>query len=175
MRKKIENRSGFTLAEVLMAVLIVAMVSAVVAAGIPSAINAYKKVTEAGNADLLLSTTITRLRDELGTASDVSVNGTTVTYTNGAGSRSYLELVTTGDKPGIYLQEYADIVTSENRDKFYHLLVSDEAASKTMHVTYELDGAPDADGVLTFRNLAVKRGTETLNTIATLKIRVLAE
>ena len=50
MKKRIANRSGFTLAEVMMAVLILAMVSVIVAAGIPSAIRAYTNVTEVSNA-----------------------------------------------------------------------------------------------------------------------------
>ena len=55
---------GFTLAETLLAVLILLMVSSIVAAGIPSARRAYEKVVLASNAEVLLSTTITTLRHE---------------------------------------------------------------------------------------------------------------
>ena len=44
IRRKLKSRHGFTLAEVLMAVLILLMVSSVVAGGVPVAANAYYKV-----------------------------------------------------------------------------------------------------------------------------------
>ena len=60
IRNKLHNRKGFSLAETLMAVLILLMVSAVVAAGIPMAREAYEKAVDAANAQTLLSTTITK-------------------------------------------------------------------------------------------------------------------
>ena len=53
----------------------------IVAAGVPVAAAVYAKIITAANAQTLLSTTMTALRDELGTASDVDVEGTTITYT----------------------------------------------------------------------------------------------
>ena len=66
---------GFTLAETLMTVLILLMVSSVLAAGIPVAVQAYDKVIDAANAQLLLSTTISRLEEELSTAVEVWMTG----------------------------------------------------------------------------------------------------
>ncbi len=181
LKKKISSRSGFTLAETLMAVLILAMVTAIVAAGVPSAVNAYRKVTEAGNAELLLSTTMTRLRDELGTADVIRADKATgtIVYRNAAGYRSVLTTVADGDRPGIYLQEYDDVVTDSNRADYYHLLVSFEAANKNLFVTYALDENAYQNGIITFKNLSVQKktdsGAETLNTVETLKIRVLAD
>ncbi len=78
------RRAGFTLTEMLMTTLILLMVTAIVAAGIPVAVNAYQKVLNAANAQLLLSTTISRLQEELSTAvevwTDTESSGTTVTY-----------------------------------------------------------------------------------------------
>ena len=76
--QKLKRESGFTLAETLMAVLILLMVSAVVATGIPAAANAYNKAVDAANAHVLLSTMVTALRDELGMAKEVEVDGTTM-------------------------------------------------------------------------------------------------
>lgn len=61
-------RSGFTLAETLMALLILMLATAVVAAGLPAAIRSYYDVVDAANAEVLLSTTMTALRDELGSS-----------------------------------------------------------------------------------------------------------
>ncbi len=73
MRKRTPQRrkAGFTIVEMLMTTLILLMVTAIVAAGVPVAINAYQKVLDAANAQLLLSTTISRLQEELSTAVEV--------------------------------------------------------------------------------------------------------
>ena len=63
--------SGFSLAETLVALLIVLMVSSILVAGLPAAFQAYSKVVDGANAQVLLSTGATRIRDELGFATDV--------------------------------------------------------------------------------------------------------
>ena len=94
IRRKLHTENGFTLAETLLAVLILLMVSTIVATGIPVARNAYEKVVLASNAEVLLSTTISTLRNELGTATDVDIpdgaagnkvkSGKEITYYNSA-------------------------------------------------------------------------------------------
>ena len=180
LKKRMENRSGFTLAEVLMAVLILAMVAGIVAAGVPAAVRAYRSVKDAGNADVLLSTTMTRLRDELGTADILSVDGTTVTYTASTGTRSVLSLVTTGTSPGIWLQEYDDVVTDPTeRAKYYRRLVSREASNGDLYVTYALNAGAWTGRTLTFSDLTVYKltdeGSEQLYKIDELKIRLSAD
>ena len=98
-RNRCGSHSGFTLAETLIAILILLMVSSVVAAGIPAASNAYYKVVDGANAQVLLSTAATALRDELATARDLEVgNGssgtsTSITYYNrDAGRKSMISL-----------------------------------------------------------------------------------
>ena len=54
-----------------MAVLILLLVSTIVATGIPAARNAYEKVVVAANAQSVLSTVLSALRNELGTAREV--------------------------------------------------------------------------------------------------------
>lgn len=63
--------AGFTMAEVLVALLIVVMVSIIVANGAPSAINAYRNAVTASNAQVALTTTTNELRSEFGFASKV--------------------------------------------------------------------------------------------------------
>lgn len=88
LRRRLSDSRGFTLAEMLMVVLILLLVSSVVATGIPAAVNAYQKVVDSANAQLLLSTTVSSLRRELSLASDVGVNDTEVKYyINGQGQK----------------------------------------------------------------------------------------
>ncbi len=179
MKSRIKNRSGFTLAETLLAVVIVLMVATIVAAGVPTAANTYTKVIDSANAQALLSTTMARLRDELGTATDISFDGTTITYTNGSGSptKIYLGGTTAGatagndESSGIYIQEYVGI--AEDEEEYKHLLVSDAASNRNLHATFE--SAAYSGGVITITNLAVKKEDNTLAEVDTFKIKVLTD
>ena len=92
LRQKLKNQTGFTLAETLLAVLILLLVSVIVANGMPAATNAYRKTVLAANAQSLMSTTVAALRDELGTAWGVSVADDAVTYYSAdTGNRTILK------------------------------------------------------------------------------------
>ena len=101
---KFKNKNGFTLAETLITVLILLMVSGIVAGGVPAAANAYIKAVDAANAHVLLSTTVNALRDEFSTAWDVSQNdsGAIMYYSSDTGSQSRI----TVENGVIMLQEY---------------------------------------------------------------------
>ncbi|MCR5041024.1 MAG: prepilin-type N-terminal cleavage/methylation domain-containing protein [Clostridia bacterium] len=177
IKSRIRNRSGFTLTETLMAVLILMLVGTIVAAGVPMATRTYTKIVDSANAQALLSTTMTCLRDELGTASGISFNGTDISYTNASGSATKIYLKgdagANGDTPGIYIQEYADIAPDE--PQYTRLLVSDAASNRNLHATFESPSYNAGDGVITLTNLAVKKGDDTLAKIETFKIRVLTD
>ena len=64
------NSAGFSLAETLIVVLILLMVSAVIGAAIPTAANVFTKTVDTANAQVVLSTTMTALRDELCTVTE---------------------------------------------------------------------------------------------------------
>jgi type II secretory pathway pseudopilin PulG len=70
-KKLKKNSRGFSLAETLICILILLMVSAIVGAAIPTASNVFVKTVDAANAQVVLSTAMTALRDELGTATQV--------------------------------------------------------------------------------------------------------
>lgn len=109
---KIKRRAaGFTLAETLLAVLILLLVSSIVAMGVPVAKQAFEKVTLAGNAELLLSTAVSTLRDELGTAWDVqaATGGGVIYYSADTGNRSKLYV----DSGVIRLHEYSETTKAE--------------------------------------------------------------
>ena len=65
MLHKLNSRRGFSLTETLATLVIMSLVGIMVTTGIATASKAYKQITEHANAQLMLSTTITALHDEL--------------------------------------------------------------------------------------------------------------
>ena len=176
LKNKIKSKGGFTLAETLLAVLIMVLVAGIVAGGIPAARNAYEKVVIASNAELLLSTTISALRNELGTAKDIvpDNNGTTITYfneTRGAASKIYLG---TGPQT-ILLQRYVKL-NGIGKDSDPVWLVSRSASTKQLYVTYDSVSYSETNGIITFKTLQVKNVNtgRTLTKVDQVSIRVLS-
>ncbi|MBE6994620.1 MAG: type II secretion system protein [Ruminococcaceae bacterium] len=141
--KRLNSRTGFTLAEVLITVLILLMITAVVAGGMPVAANAYYKVVDAANAQVLLSTAMTELRDQLGLASGAAVESGALTYAGpGGDSRIWL-----GGDGTILLRQ---TIAAADRP-----LVSVKAQTKNLTVTYT---SVTVDGTLvTFEDLRVEK------------------
>lgn len=158
LKKRIKQKKGFSLAEMMMVLLIVLMVSSIVAVGVPSAVRAYNKVVDASNAQVLISTAMTRLREELGTASEVSPDPAqkTVFYNNSLGYSSKI-MLDSGDDPVIYIEEYTNV----DIDYPARPLVSESASGKKLFVTY--DTVAYENGVVTFTNLKVKYRNEYAN------------
>lgn len=167
IKAKLKKRSGFTLSEVLVAMIILLLVTSIVAVGIPVAANAYEKLVVASNAELLLSTTMTRLRDELGTARDVTYSGTTIDYTTAGGSKSRIYLGEGED--GIFLKEYVGVSDSSKYDQ---PIVSKAAANKNLHMTYTIESF--VGGVIKFKDLTVHWGEKEVTKLDYFEVRVLS-
>ena len=143
------RRTGFTLVEMLVVLCIVLLVTAVCATGITAARDAYVNVVDASNAQLLLSTSLTRLRDELSTAFEVSVEDNVISYRNSVSGKD--ATISNGDR-GILLTEYDGAAA--------HLLVSDKTATARLKsalsdVSYD----PDAH-TLTLTLTITRKGAE---------------
>ena len=171
IRKKLTKRKGFSLAETLIAILILLMVSSIVAAAVPTASKVYMKTVDAANAQVLLSTVMTELRNELSDATIESPEDgaveptTTITYKNGNGGYRELSLVSTGDidKRGILLtirklDPATGQITTSTASTDKRMLVNSTAATGDLVVSYT--GASFANGVLTFTGLSVTKMTK---------------
>ena len=165
MTSRIKQHNGFTLAETLMAVLILSMVTGIVAVGVPAATSAYKNAVDASHAQVLLSTTMTALRNELSTAKDVSATGTIISYIDEDDRRSEI----TVEDDGIYLTKAKGIIEEDEplvasgsgANAISRLLVSKEAATSNMYAQYT--GSSFADNIIKITGLSVMRGTGTIS------------
>ena len=168
--KKKNNETGFTLAETLMAVLILLLVSSVIAAGIPAAANAYTKAIDAANAHALLSTTVNALRSELCNAWSVKLsdNDSVIYYKSSTGARTKLYLGTDPDdnKSTIMVQDYLRYDSDSeaqkpSEERTRHALVSDKAKTTNLNVVYGSISLDSDIGILTFNNVEVQKKDET--------------
>lgn len=161
-KSRLRSVSGFTLAELLMVVIILLLASSIATVGISSAANAYQKVVDSANAQLLLSTTISSLRRELAMASEVKEDGEKLVYTSGETGLA-ITLVSAGD--GIR-QQWTN-TKGESED---HLLVTEKAATKDMISSFS--GITFSGGVYTVSGLKiVKNGHEYAGLNAPIVIR----
>lgn len=151
MIRKFRCRAAFTLAEMLVAILIMLMVSGIVAAGIPSAQRAYEGTVTASNAEILLSTTISALKGKLSIASSVEqVSETEISFYNPdthSDSRIYLNTGGNGSSVGDIM--FQGIVSSDGEP-----LVPSKAREEGQYPSYT---SVTVDGkVVTFHGLCVK-------------------
>ena len=138
IKEKLRSSTGFSLADTLLAVLILLLVSVIVANGVPAARNAYEKVIVASNAQALLSTTANALRDELGTAWDVKQESETSVsyYSTNTGSRSVISL----NEGEIIINEYIDtdlLDIGGTEGLRSRKLLNDATVTSELAVTYE--------------------------------------
>ncbi len=172
LRRKLKDRSGFTLAEMLMTTLILLMVSAVVAGGVPSAANAYFKIVDAANAQILLSNTVTSLRSELAVAANVETEGSdNVKSFTGSGSGWKKELLNSDE--GIKIK---DTTTEGGPMGRGEQLLVPKALSGTVRTSaliskYDSITYNKSTGVFSIKNLRVEKGNQTLAQISELTIR----
>ena len=178
------GRSGFTIGETLVAVLILLMVSSVVAAGIPAAKSAFEKVVIGANAEILLSTSVASLRDQLAAADRVTVeeDGKTLNYysnDSGIHARIYPD----EEAGAIMIQEYIGYGSGTEGGEAVRKLVTGAAATESLTIRYE--SASCEGQIVTIRGLAVSRdpnkgaghaadpGGEPLTAVDILNIRVI--
>lgn len=155
IRSKLKNRQGFSLSELLVATIIVTLISMMIATGTNTAVRAYDKVTEEANAEVLLSTCASMLRNELTTSKEITVSedkksisykktdtGYYATIRSGVASGGSTETAV----PKIWITEYG---TTEKQ------WISDITATNGLIVSFET--IDYSDGVVTVTGLAVRK------------------
>lgn len=157
IRKTRRNRAGFSLAETLIVILILLMVSAIVGAAIPTASTVYKKTVDTANAQLLLSTTMTVLRDELNAAKNISVSSdkTEITFISGiTGNKSIIKC---SPQKGLEITVYASDQNNAQLKPETRLLVSEKASTSGMILTCSFSSSSLDKGMIVVEGIAVQK------------------
>ena len=164
--KKIKGNKGFTLAETLMVLLIVSLVSIIVAGALPTAIKVYKGIMDYSNAQVLLSSAITKLRDELSTATEIEVLGEEISYKSSIGAKNRIYLT----EDGVYIQEYLDI---SNDKLLNHSLISDKALDSKYRIMYDIKDYES--GVFSFSSVSVYLKENKIAELKNIEIRIVSD
>ena len=168
IRRKLHNPKGFTLAEILLAILIMLMVSSIVAAGIPAARESYEKVVLASNADILLSTTVSALRNEIGASREVDVtssiaeakSGTCIEYYSLSRNAFSVLYVDSNDNENIKFQRYYSSKNVDVDESDPEYLIPPKTATDELIVTYSSATYDKDKRVVTFTGLSVRKKTD---------------
>lgn len=152
---KLNRSRGFTLGEMLITILILLLATAVSAQAIASARQTYSSVVNKSNAELLLSTSMTVMRDELSSARDIQVDGTNVSYkSNRTGNYARIHL----ESGSVMITEYSyDSSTSVERS-----LITEQTATKELSLSYGPLRYDKTSGLLTIPDIKVTSGSAVL-------------
>jgi len=170
VRKRLNNNGGFTLAEVLIAMAILLLMTALVAVGIPMAARVYTKAVDSANAQVLLSTTVTELRYHLHCAENIEINENGINYDDSKYGEMRIEMKTGAANSGETTDENNGnggdpangaegdgttriFLSYRNLPDLSRPLVSDAAATSHLHIKY--DTVTFSDGLIKFENLKV--------------------
>ena len=184
LKRKLNSKKGFTLAEMLLAVLILLMVSAVVAAGIPAAREAYEKVVLTSNAEVMLATTVSTLRNELGSAKHIeptsNASNDVVYYSLTRGAPSRIFKAADGNNQIMFYRYYSDTEIGSVGDATAvpHMQSKDITGDLNLgdlYVTYT--NVSCSGEIITFTGLSVNRKSDkrVMTSIDSLSIRAISE
>lgn len=164
LQRFLRNQRGFSFTELLATVIVVTLATTVLAAGIPSAIDAYGNLMDVANSQTLISTTATVLRQELSMATDVSVNNNkkTVSYTSDAtGAECTIEIVSPSTE-GADSPKNNELMLKSTLTGNVLRRVAPEGASSgkdagSLYVTCESISRVEGEPVIRFKNLEVRK------------------
>lgn len=173
-KARLRQARGFTLAETLVTILILLLVTSIVIAGMPTATNVLKKTVDAANAQTLLASTLTRLREELTTALEIKASGSEIIYLSEKGFWSAITpTVPAGKRPGLYLYQVTQYMNPDTVDSamvvssagFNDLLVNPVKSDKTfegnvLYTAFDNGGFTydKKSNTVSIKNLVVKLG-----------------
>ena len=150
----LQNKSGFSLIETVVAMLLVVLMSGMMVTGIRLAVKVYTTVVDKANAQVLLTTTETILRNELSSAKKITVKDDTVSYQNSVTGQSW-EL-SSPDTDIIRKLNKPDGTTKEDR------LIQETTGTINLHIRFDKIELFAEGRYIKVSGLRVTKGTQTL-------------
>ena len=152
----IQNKSGFSLIETVVAMLLVVLMSGMMVTGIRLAVKVYTTVVDKANAQVLLTTTETILRNELSSAKNIKVpdDKKAVSYQNSVTGQKW-ELSSPGTDIIKKLKKQ-DGTTKEDR------LIQETTGTKNLHIRFDKIELFAGGRYIKVSGLRVTKGTQTL-------------
>lgn len=162
-KRKLKNNRGFSLTELLVTIVIVSLLSMMIVTGVQTATSTYRKVTDKANAQVLLATCMTMLRNELTTARVIPDAGSTdrksIRYIGGNGG--YEGKIRSG------VIASTELTGSSEQEQLYismngaeRLMVDGITATNELLISFE--SIEEEDGIITVTGLSVKKnGSDT--------------
>ena len=147
----IRKKSGFSLMETVVSLLIIVLMSGMMVTGIRLAVKVYTTVVDKANAQVLLTTTETILRNELSTARNIKELTDGISYQNNVTGQKY-----TLSSPD------ADILKIQNGKTEEKRLIAETTGTKNLHIHFETIELSDDKRYITVSGLTVTKGTQTL-------------
>ena len=151
IRKKSGRKSGFSLIETVVSLLIIVLMSGMMVTGIRLAVKVYTTVVDKANAQVLLTTTETILRNELSTARNIEKQTDGISYQNSVTGQKC-----TLSSPDTDILKIQDGKTDEKR------LIQETTGTKNLHIRFEKIIFSTDGRYITVSGLTVTKGTQTL-------------
>ena len=146
--KKIKNKKGFTLSELLVAIIVLSLMTVMLATGAGLAARSYRTLTDESNAQVLVSTFASMLRNELSNAKDVELSDGVYTYQKGE-SNSLMGMKT-DSKNQVMIGELGN----------EKVLISNVTATNDLYVSVESIEYSDAEKLFSVKGIAARRKSD---------------
>ena len=134
IKNQIRNRQGYSLTELLMVILILGLIAASIGGGVTAVRDAYEKVTLRANAETILSTTVTAMRDELAYAEKIDSGDNPAFYSGN--SHTYIRYINSGNTDGIKIQYYTGSEEDHIESGEPVLLLSEKAMGGKLYTVF---------------------------------------
>ena len=158
VKAKLHTSGGFTFAELMLTMLILALMTGMAAEGIPVVIRVYQREVDTANAETYLNTTMIALRGRLCVASEVTIGDKKVYLDPQIG---YYQ-ISNSDK-GIQIEQYLGItIDTTNPQKTTQLLAPSEKSEFISSYNDEVGIQYDPKGFFTVKGLQVSKKGEVL-------------
>lgn len=155
------GQRGYSITELMVTMTILMLVTSIMATGAPAALRSYMGVVDASNAQILLSTTATRLRDELSMADPNQLDLDSKELESFVSLETGYSVSFVFDNEG-YLckKEWGATTTEGSATPTYlvpHKTAASAQASQQLRATY--DSIEYENGIFTVKNLRVGKVT----------------